>query len=215
MKNDLIVILIVFFYILLVYSLPIFFYKKKKLKKIHARNIIHFFSGLSIISLFFAQNKWLYLIASLIITFIIFLARKKTIILKHVYESLAHEEEKNYLHGPFIYGLAISYLILFSIIFNNNLIPLASTLILTISDPLACVIGKKYGTIIIPYLKNKRTIKGSLGMFFSSAIILLFFYGFSIKIIGISLILTIVELISPSKIDDFTLPLTCSILMLN
>jgi dolichol kinase len=213
--NDLIIISIVAVYIAIVYAVPILLYRKGRIEKRTARTIIHFFSGLSIISLFFAENKWLYLIASGAITLIVFLSRKSTPVLKHVFHSINEEQEKNYLQGPVLYGLSITYLILFSIIMNNNIIPLASALVLIISDPLAAIVGKRFGKNFFLLLSNHRTAEGSLAMLLSNSVIISLFFGFGIRAIAISFIITIIELISPSKIDDFMLPLSASILLIN
>lgn len=213
--NDWIIVLIVAVYVALVYTLPIVFYRKKLISGRIARNIIHFLAGFSILVLYLANNKWIFFISSLAITGIVFISRKNTPLLKYVYNAIAEDEEKTYLQGPVLYGIAVSYLILFSIVFDNNLIPLVSTLVLIISDPMASLIGKKYGKNKFRLISTSRTIEGSLTMFASNAIILFIFYGISLKAAAIAFILTIVELASPSKVDDFTLPFAASILLIN
>jgi dolichol kinase len=213
--NDLTLLIITIIYVIIVYTIPIFLYKKKKIDKRTSRNLVHFFSGLCLISLFFTQNKWIYFIASALITLLIFLSRKSTPVLNFIYNSLNEEQEKIYLQGPVLYGVSITYLILFSIVSNNNIIPLVSALILIISDPLAAIIGKKYGKIVFSILSNQRTLEGSLAMLISNIIIISLFFGFSMKSVSISFIIAIIEIISPSKIDDFTLPLSASILLIN
>jgi phytol kinase len=213
--DDLIIISLVTLYIVIVYTIPIFLYKKNKIEKRIARMIIHFFSGLSIISIFFANNKWFYFIASGLITLLLFFSRKSTPLLKYIFHSMNEKEEKKYLQGPVLYGVAITYLIFYSIMTNNNIIPLVSTLILIISDPLAAIIGKKYGKNIFSLLETNRSFEGSMTMLFSNLVIISFFFGFSMKAIAIGFILTIVELISPSKFDDFTLPFSASLLLIN
>jgi phytol kinase len=136
-------------------------------------------------------------------------------LLKHVFHSINEEQEKTYLQGPAFYGLSITYLIFFSIITGNNVIPLASALVLIISDPLAALVGKRYGKNVFLILGNNRTVEGSLAMLLSNSIIISLFFGFGVKAIAISFIITIIELISPSKIDDFTLPLSASLLLIN
>jgi dolichol kinase len=175
--------------------------------------IIHFLSGFSILSLFFAQNKWLYLGVSAIFTLLIFLSRKSTPLLNHFFNSINEKEETDYLQGPFLYAIALDYLIVYSIITGNNLIPFASMLVLVISDPFASMIGKKYGKNNYSLIKSNRTIEGSIAMFLMNALILSLMFGFGTKSIGISFILAVIEVISPSKIDDFTLPFAASLLL--
>jgi len=213
--NDWIIISIVALYVLLVCTVSVILYKKNKITKRTARMLVHLFSGLSIISLFFAGNKWIYFMASALITLIVFLSRKSTPLLKHLFHSIGEEQELIYLQGPFLYCISITYLIVFSIITDNNIIPLVSTLILVLSDPLAAFIGRRYGKSKFLILDNNRTIEGSLAMLVSNIIIISLFYGLGMKAIAISFIISIVEIISPSKVDDFTLPLSASILLIS
>jgi multisubunit Na+/H+ antiporter MnhB subunit len=83
--NDYIILLIMALYVLLSTIIPIILQKKGKISKRFARMIIHFLSGFSIVSLFFAQNKWLYLGVSSIFTLLIFMSRKSTPLLKHFF----------------------------------------------------------------------------------------------------------------------------------
>jgi len=212
--NDYIILLIMALYVLLSTIIPIILQKKGKISKRFARMIIHFLSGFSIVSLFFAQNKWLYLGVSSIFTLLIFMSRKSTPLLKHFFNSINEKDERDYLQGPFLYAIALDYLIIYSIITGNNVIPFASMLILIVSDPFASIIGKKYGKNNYSLLKSSRTIEGSIAMFLMNTMILSIIFGLSTKSIGISFILAIIEIISPSKIDDFTLPFAASLLLM-
>lgn len=206
------ILVLVILYVVGVVVVSLILYYKKLISGATARNIIHLFSGLSIISLYFADNKYFLLILSLLFTLLLFCSRKKTPILNKLFNAIVEKEEKRlgYLEGPTVYALAISILILFSIITKNNVIPLVSTLVLVLSDPIASIIGKKYGKLKI----GKRTAEGFFAMFISTLIIILIFYNFSMNVILISLSIAIVELISPSKMDDITVPASTALLLL-
>lgn len=214
--NDLMLVLLVIFYVSLVVGVSLLLYYKKLIKGATARNLIHLLSGLSIISIFYSENKIYLLITSLLITIILFFSRKNTPVLKYLYKAIAEKDEKVFLQGPFLYGVSLTLLMLFSIITNNNLIPLASALVMIISDPFASFIGRNWGKhkVFLSYTGTVRTIEGSLAMLLSNILILSLLYTFNPLIIIISFFITIAELVSVSKWDDLVLPLVTLILLL-
>lgn len=83
-------------------------------------------------------------------------------------------------------------------------------LVMGISDPIASFIGQKFGKKL---LLNKKTIEGSIAFFLSTIILgLWFFPSFIASVIVISIILTVIEMSSPYGLDNFTLPISASIL---
>jgi len=109
-----------------------------------------------------------------------------------------------------LYGVSITLMVYYSIIADNNIIPLISILVLTISDPLASIIGRKFGK---NKLINNRTLEGSTAMAVSSLAIISLFQGFSITAIIQAVLIAFAELLSPSKWDDLTVPLFTAALL--
>ncbi|PIU60971.1 hypothetical protein COS83_05105 [archaeon CG07_land_8_20_14_0_80_38_8] len=208
--NDLLLVLLLFAYVAVVLLISLTLHYKKIIRGRTARNLVHFFSGFSILFLFIAENKYYLLIASAVITLMLFLARKKTPLLKYVYKAIKKKEEKNFLEGPVLYGVSITLMVYYSIIADNNIIPLISILVLTISDPLASIIGRKFGK---NKLINNRTLEGSTAMAVSSLAIISLFQGFSITAIIQAVLIAFAELLSPSKWDDLTVPLFTAALL--
>jgi dolichol kinase len=95
-------------------------------------------------------------------------------------------------------------------------------------DGLADVIGRKYGgEKKFGIMGSERTVAGSIGMFLGSflfSFILMFFFSFEINawdpipllipLLVISLIATIVEALSPKGLDNWTVPIVVSILLI-
>lgn len=216
MFNDSILIGIVFSYVSVIVAISLLLYYKKVIKGRIARNVIHLFSGFAIISLFYADNPYYLLIPSSIITLVLFLARKKTPVLKYLYGAIADKNEKTYLQGPVFYSISLNLLIIFSIITGNKIIPLASTLVMTISDPIAAIVGKKYGKhkIYLSYTRTVRSVEGSIAMFVSNILILSVLFNFQSEIIIISFFIAVSELVSISNWDDLILPIVSTILLL-
>jgi dolichol kinase len=229
---DLLILLMTFIYVLATIVIPVQLKKRDKITKFQARKAVHLLAGLAVLTTPYYSWPWLAVILAGSMTLLTLLSSKKSSVkqLKELYDSIGEEAEEKvgYLEGPFHYCLSITILITFFVIVapEQMYFPIAGILLMIISDTLASIIGKKYGkmNIKLPWLKNTRTIEGSLAFFISG--FLLCFFAFTILgvanpitqnhlTIEIALIYslitsalaTIVELISPSTWDDLTVPI--------
>ena len=116
-------------------------------------------------------------------------------------------EENSFLSGTYML-LSFSAILLF---FDIRLCIIAMSIAI-VSDTVAAVFGIKYGKII---LINQKTLEGSYSFFISTILILFFFnYNLSIPVLfTISFLSTVTELFSPTKYDNFTLPIVNVILL--
>ncbi len=80
-------------------------------------------------------------------------------------------------------------------------------LVMGLSDPIAGLIGEKFGSHRITFLGNKKSLEGSAAFFLCTAIITSFFVPLGISIILISLLLTFVELLLDNGFDNLALPI--------
>ncbi|MFX0179112.1 MAG: hypothetical protein ACFE78_02930, partial [Candidatus Hodarchaeota archaeon] len=110
--------------------------------------------------------------------------------------------------------------------------PIAGIMLMIISDTLASLIGKRFGSIKIkiPWINSTRTLEGSL-TFFASGFIICFiaFWVIGVKnpitqvhisiefalILSLitSVLATIIELFSPSTWDDLTVPILTTLII--
>ena len=96
-------------------------------------------------------------------------------------------------------------------IFFDKYICITAITIALISDSLAALYGQKYGRIT---LINNRTLEGSYIFCISTFTILYFFLlNNLILLIIFSILITLVELLTPSKYDNFTIPIFSSIII--
>jgi dolichol kinase len=112
---------------------------------------------------------------------------------------LRNAEKKNKITGAtwLFAGIFVTFLL-----FPKE-IAVVSVYILIISDSAAAIVGKGVGKIKIA----EKTLEGSLAFFFSTVVILIRFYSFSIAILCVAIIVTLTELM-PLKINDnFLIPL--------
>jgi len=117
---------------------------------------------------------------------------------------------------------AVSYTILAAAFFGSPYIIAAGILPMAYGDSLASLIGQRYGKRKYKLFAQK-TIEGSLAVFLGSIISVVcglgfyaFFFPFSLFEIlllstGVASIATIVEGISPSGLDNLTVPICCAL----
>jgi phytol kinase len=196
-----------------------------------ARKIVHLFAGFAVFIVPYLSIPFLALIISgSVLIFTRFAGPKN--IGKPVFETIAEkdEQEKGYLSGPFSYALAINILVFifsFKSVVQYFYFPANSIMVMMISDTAAAWIGRKWGKhkINLKYTKTVRTVEGSLTLFITAFILSVFGFSFfgqwfpdNIQqmeyswIAILSLIMavnsTIVEIFSPSNIDDLTVSIT-------
>lgn len=89
-------------------------------------------------------------------------------------------------------------------------------LVMGISDPLASLVGERFGNHPITVLGNKKSIEGSLA-FFLSAVVITFIFSpvFGLPLIFIPVALTFVELILGYGFDNLALPILGAMLLKN
>jgi dolichol kinase len=230
-QTDIILLSGAFVYILLIIGISILLKKKDIITSHTARKIVHLLAGFAVFIVPYLSIPFLALIISGVVLIFTRFAGPKNIG-KPVFEAIAEkdEQEKGYLSGPFSYALAINILVLifsFKSAVRYFYFPANSIMVMMISDTAAAWIGRKWGKheIDLKYTKTIRTFEGSLAMFITAFI--LSFFGFSffglwfpnsiqqmkyswITVLSLLMAInsTIVEIFSPSNIDDLTVPVT-------
>ena len=115
------------------------------------------------------------------------------------FESITRNSEYNSLTGASYVLIASS----FTILLFPKYLAITSLMIMSISDTIAAIIGRLYGTIKI----NHKTLEGSIGFLLSSIIIVLLFSELNIFIAIVCVIIaTIIELYSPIN-DNLSVPI--------
>lgn len=120
------------------------------------------------------------------------------------------------LRGPFYYGIVF---VLLTIFFWKSLYAIIPLMILCAGDGMADLIGTRFGTRKLSWNKSKSVI-GSLSMFLSGfvlSIVMSLIFMNSIKfnstgalllfsVLGISLLSTFIESVTPSEYDNLSIP---------
>ncbi|MBN2150320.1 MAG: hypothetical protein JW839_02625 [Candidatus Lokiarchaeota archaeon] len=223
--NEAVLLIGAFAFILVVIGIPMLLKKKGVISGHSARKIVHLFAGFSCFIVPFLQYPWLALILSGLFLCVTRVSTPKT----QVFQMMGEKDEKEtgYLAGPFSYALSINILVLvFSFMPNYFFFPAASIMIMMISDTAASFFGRRYGrhTFTLGYTKTTRSLEGSLALFTTALALGLFAFAFfgnwfpnnhhtmsaewivvlAVLVAGVS---TIVEVFSPSNIDDLLVPI--------
>jgi glycerol-3-phosphate acyltransferase PlsY len=164
------------------------------------RRLWHVFGGsIAVIYLFVLKEKWMMLLflSPILIGFLmldILRLRSQELNKKffNCFQAILLEKDRNHPSGS-TYFLVSSFLTIF--LFSREVSAVA-ILFLSLGDPLAAVIGKRFGRIEV----LGKTVEGSLSCFLVCFLVSRLFFDFWISFFG-SLTTTIIELV-PFKLDD-------------
>ena len=229
--QDILLLVGAFIYVGCIMLVALILHKFKVISGHGGRKIVHLFAGFSCFIVPFLNIPFLALIISLIFLAVTRLAGPKSNpVLRPLFDLMAekNEVEVGYLSGPFSYALSINILVfIFSFFPNFFFFPASSIMVMMISDTAASFIGQKYGKhkIDIKYTKTIRSVEGSIALFITAFILSLFGFSFfgiifpnntHVMTVGWIVILsflmafnsTVIEILSPSNLDDLTVPIT-------
>lgn len=172
-----------------------------------SRKAAHILCGLTALSFpHFINSHWIVLGLVLVFSALMWVSKKKNLL------PSIHEVGRT-SYGSFYYPIAI-YLIFF-LASHKPAIYLISILVLTISDALAALLGKKYGTIKYEVEGNTKSLEGSAAFFFVTFLavqlpLLLMTDIGNLEAILISFIISALvtgfEAISPTGSDNIIIP---------
>ena len=184
------------------------FLYKKGLQAEHTRKIAHSFSTLLCLSVPVLFSSHSYALFFVVGSFLILYIGKR----KKFLNSIHSVERKTY--GAFLLPISIGIAYYVAVWQQDNMFFILPIFVLAISDPLACYFGTVYKSKVI---KSNKTVIGTLVFFLSTLIIcttilFLLYQSADFKIIGIALgisvIVSAIELISPNGSDNLTIPLS-------
>ena len=193
-----------------------------KIKAEFSRIFAHVSAG--IVSLFmikFFTSPWYIIALCIQSTLFLFLTKKKNLFDSH------HKVKRNtYGSSIFFIGILTAYIL--SKITNDVILFILPIIILSISDPVASLVGsnRKSGfwpTLLHRHNNSSKTYVGSIGFFISTFFILLLGLSFYYNVTNWDLIIlalvisgftSITEAISPYGTDNLSVPLVVSVLLI-
>mgnify|MGYP006278189427 CR=1 FL=1 len=165
-ENDWILTLFYLVILMLFVTISDVLYKKMKISGKITRRFVHVGVGLAICTTPFLLDNWL---PPLLLAGIFIIANSFAI--KNKMMSGIHSANR-ISYGTVFFP--ISYMILILIFWNKHPeIIVISMLLLTISDPIAAIIGEKYGESFTTFLHDKKSFRGLIGVFVSSFLLTL------------------------------------------
>ena len=223
--NDLVLLGAGFLFVVLVIGLSMIFKKADMISGHTARKIVHLLCGFAVFIVPFLYIPHLALIISGTFLIVLRLSSPKTTVFQMMGEK--NEAEAGYLAGPFSYALAINILVvIFGFMPHFFFFPAACIMVMMISDTAASFFGRRYGKhkINFSWTNTVRSVEGCMAMFitaFGLSLFAFFFFGnwfpnnhhtmslqwifiLSGLVAGVS---TIIEVVSPSNLDDLIVPI--------
>jgi len=233
--SDIILLILAFFYVLFILGIAMILKKLSIISSHTARKIVHTFAGFAIFIVPYMNIPHLALTVSILFLIVCRTSKPNN----PVFEMMAEKDERQlgYLGGPFYYSLAINILVFifaFEPLIKYYYFPANSIMIMMISDSIAAFIGQKFGKhkIKLNWTKTIRTLEGSFSLFISAFLLSVFgfsffgvwfpiqinvlhFYNIIILSFIVSISATIIELLSPSNLDDLTVPIFSCLISLS
>ena len=182
------------------------FLYKKGFQVEHTRKLSHSLSTLLCLSVPVCfSSHWYALLFVIGSSLVLYIGKRKQLL--HSIHSVGRKT-----YGAYLLPVSIGIVYYLSIWLQNNLFFVLPVVVLAISDPLACYLGQMYKSKI---LKSGKTVIGTLTFFLSTLVIsssILLYQSTDIKTagiaLGVSVIVSGVELISPNGSDNLTIPLS-------
>lgn len=188
------------------------------------RKFIHIMvSNWWIIAMVFFDNMWCAAIVPTIFVIVNYISYKSDLI--KVMEREDGEENKDSMGTVYYaFSLLVLSLITFGPLaskiepFYSKLIGLCGAVVMGYGDGLAAVIGQRFKSKEYKIGDSKKTVAGSIAMFVITLMIMIGFYYYVgasywiIKAIIVSVIMTIIEAVSPKGTDNISVPLLTSLL---
>lgn len=186
---------LLFFCLLLIIELIT---RKNNYPKELTRRLAHLLSGLFGILMSFVLDSWVFITFAIVFLGIISISYSIKFL-----TSIHGVKRKTY--GELLLPLGILSAYLISGVTTSYIV---AVLILSISDPVAGLVGSS------KFFDGNKKI-GSIAFFVSALVIIIAFYKFQQLplLLAITLVITIVEKISNYGTDNFTIPLTTSLLL--
>jgi len=196
--------LFLLFYVIIIVSCE--FLNKKGLQVEYTRKLAHSFSALSSLLLPIAFSSHWYVLVLVVSSFILLYVGNR----RQLFRSINSVSRKTY--GAYLLPISIGIAYYVSLSLQNEILFTLPILILAISDSLACIFGKTYKSKILKYHK---TAIGTFAFFLSTFVICCFVLSFQLPVtktigiaLGISIITSVMELISPNGIDNLSIPIS-------
>ncbi|MHA1506217.1 MAG: diacylglycerol/polyprenol kinase family protein [Candidatus Asgardarchaeia archaeon] len=229
--DDLLVMLVAYSFVVIIIGVGEFLRGRLKLPTTFTRKLIHLFAGFSIYTIPYYPSVWPATIVALTFVVLLYLSTPKSPIkrLSSWFYVMADREEEvlaGHIYGPFYYAISITVLVsiyTFQIIpVENFYVSAACLTIMYLGDGMAATIGVRWGKHKYKTaIGGQKSVEGSVAMFlfgFLGALIGLWFFGilnygkidlleaFTLAFLS-SLIATFIEAVSPSGVDNLSVPL--------
>ena len=183
-------------------------YKQEVYRKIHHLSSLF----IPLIMYYLSDNSSLLFISGcLLLALLIDFGRNRVVFIKTIFnytlKPVTRSYETNFLSASY---MIISFFLI-TLFFDTSII-IAAMILSIVADTTAALFGMKIGKVKLFYSK---TLEGSY-IFFLTSYLILYFSNIDLSnfhMIIIAFLTMLVELLSPTKFDNFTLPIATSLLI--
>jgi len=140
-----------------------------------------------------------------------------TLLYVHIYKySAVMRSTERHRYGVVLFPIGIA-LVAFAFLPAHMAAYQFGVIVLTLADPIAYVIGTKYGHFRFSLGNIKKTAEGSLAFFLITLLVSILFIPYAhdtaiITAISISLLVTLIEMVAPYGTDNIFIPLSAALL---
>jgi phytol kinase len=190
---------------LLLFSFTDLLYHRFKVDANHTRKIVHICTGLIALT-FPVYLEHLWQVAWLCLSFLLLMAVSERF---KWFKSITAVERKSY--GSWLFALVVLACFYIQINEGRTEFFYLPILVLTMSDPMAAIVGKRLEYKPLNVFGHKKTLGGSLAFLCSALLILAvvnyFFYNLNTSaILALAGAATVSELLSTKGLDNLTVP---------
>lgn len=199
---------------LVLFGITDLLYHKMNVAVETTRKIVHVSTGLIAMTFpIYLDHFWQVL--ALCCSFLLLMAVSEKL---YWFKSITAIERKSY--GSWLFALIVLCCFYIQVELNNMAYYYLPILVLSISDPIAALVGKATQFVPIKVFGSTKTLGGSIAFLVTTSLILLVFDQLSgtgswpiIYIVLSSIVVTVAELLSTKGWDNLTIPLTTVVLI--
>lgn len=198
--------------------LPAGLRRSGRLSREWARSWIHAGCGLGLLAVPFLDQPWWAVLVAGIATVGLSRPAADAAVARWLHGAIAEAEEESlgYLEGLFVYALSITLLAAVIALDGELARPaIACALVMMYADPAAGVVGRRFGRhrVHVPWVGSKRSLEGSVAFFVVALVVAAGTLSVAsdglpwLRAFGVAVASTMLELASPSKLDDLYVPI--------
>lgn len=201
-------VLLSFVFVFVVIGIATVLQKQHILNDEGARKFIHIgVANWWLIAIYLMGNSWIFFIPPIAFIGINYASYRFDLI-----KSMERNEKSKNDLGTVYYAISLFVVALISYVVTKSfMLGTIPILVMGYGDGLSAVIGKQFGK---KKLMNNKTVVGTVTMFLTSFIVIVLIANFGLHVaLGLAVVASVIELVSPRGFDNLTVPIGLALLL--